>query len=69
MNLVGKIFIVLIFVMMLVSLSFGLAITAAHTNHRARILRTDEESKKENKPLGLIYVLKEAQEGKKAYLS
>jgi myosin heavy subunit len=43
MNLVGKIFVVLIFVMSLVFMTISMFVYAAHRNYREEILRTKEE--------------------------
>jgi multidrug efflux pump subunit AcrA (membrane-fusion protein) len=51
MNLVGKIFIVLIFVMSLVFMAFSMAVYATHKNWREAVVRTKDEGP--GKPLGL----------------
>jgi hypothetical protein len=50
MNLVGKIFIVLIFIMSLVFMSFVVAVYATHTNWRDMVMNTQATP---DKPLGL----------------
>jgi chromosome segregation ATPase len=44
MNLVGKIFTVLVFAMSLVFMAFSIAVYATHRNYKAEILRTPEET-------------------------
>jgi len=61
MNLIGKIFIVLIFVMSLVFMSFVVAVYAAHTNWREVVLRPQEEASS-TAPLGLKFQLEQAKE-------
>ena len=58
MNLVGKILIVLIFVMSLVFMSFAVAVYATHTNWRLRVM--NETPTREN-PLGLVKQLQAEQ--------
>jgi hypothetical protein len=59
MNLVGKIFIVVIFVMSLVFMSLAMAVYAAHKNWRMVVMRTQEEHVPGTE-LGLKYQLEEA---------
>lgn len=61
MNLVGKIFVFLIFVMSLVFASFAVMVFVAHTSWKAEILRTSEEAGKVNKSLGWKYKLANAE--------
>ncbi len=58
MNLVGKIFVVLIFVMSLVFMSFAVAVYATHKNWKDVVTTTREEATRE-KPLGLMYQLED----------
>jgi hypothetical protein len=58
MNLVGKIFVVLIFVMSLVFMSFTMALYATHKNWRDWVMN---EQVAADKPLGLSHQLKNAQ--------
>jgi len=61
MNLVGKIFIVLIFVMSLVFMSFVVAVYATHQNWREVVLRPESEVKP-GMELGLKFQLENARE-------
>ena len=61
MNLVGKIFIVLIFVMSLVFMSFVVAVYATHQNWREVVLRPESEVKP-GMELGLKFQLEGARE-------
>ncbi len=61
MNLVGKIFIVLIFVLSLVFMSFVVAVYATHTNWRDVVMRTREEAGP-GKPLGLKHQLEDKEQ-------
>ena len=63
MNLVGKIFVVLIFVMSLVFMAFAMAVYATHRNWREEVTRPRERSAA-GKELGLQYQLDERQGGK-----
>jgi len=58
MNLVGKIFVVLIFVMSLVFMSFAMAVYSTHKNWREIVLN---EQAGPGKPLGLVHQLKNEQ--------
>ncbi len=58
MNLVGKIFVVLIFVMSLVWMSLALAVYASHKNWRDVVMNPREQVTAE-KPLGLLHVVSE----------
>ena len=58
MNLVGKIFIVLIFVMSLVFMSFAVVVYATHRNWKAVVERSESEADKTGKPLGLEHLVK-----------
>lgn len=58
MNLVGKIFVVLIFVMSLVFMSFAMAVYATHKNWRDVVVN---ETVSADKPLGLSHQLKNEQ--------
>ncbi len=58
MNLVGKIFVVLIFVMSLVFMSFAMAVYATHRNWRDMVVN---EQAAPDKPLGLSLQLKNEQ--------
>jgi hypothetical protein len=60
MNIVGKIFIVLIFVMSLVFMSFAVAVYATHQNWREVVERT--EPGKNGEPKGLKHQLREARD-------
>lgn len=59
MNLLGKIFTVLIFVMSLVFMSFAVAVYSTHKNWREMVMRPREEAGP-GKPLGLKYQLEDA---------
>lgn len=61
MNLIGKIFVVLIFVMSLVFMSFAVAVYSAHTNWR-EIVENPPENVQPGKPLGLRFQLQELEE-------
>jgi len=61
MNLVGKIFIVLIFVLSLVFMSFVVAVYATHTNWRDVVMRPREEAGP-GKPVGLKHQLEDKQQ-------
>jgi len=58
MNLIGKIFVVLIFVMSLVFMSFAIAVYSTHKNWREEVINEDV---KPDKPLGLMPQLKNEQ--------
>ncbi|MCS7305965.1 MAG: hypothetical protein NZ602_12770 [Thermoguttaceae bacterium] len=60
MNLLGKIFTVLIFIMSLVFMSFAVAVYSTHKNWRELVLLTSEEAHKAGKPLGLKWQLENA---------
>ena len=60
MNLVGKIFIVLIFVMSLVFMSFAVAVYATHQNWRLVVERKPEDERLPDAPKGLKYKLQDA---------
>ncbi len=60
MNLLGKIFTVLIFIMSLVFMSFALAVYSAHKNWRDLVLLSSEEAAKAGKPIGLKWQLEHA---------
>ena len=62
MNLVGKIFVVLIFVMSLVFMSFAVVVYATHKNWRDVVLNPEEKG---GMPKGLQFQLKEAKEQNK----
>lgn len=64
MNLVGKIFIVLIFLMSLVFMTISVAVYSSHTNWRQVVENTDQSKA----PLGLKHQLTNAQEDVKALL-
>jgi hypothetical protein len=57
MNLIGKIFTVVICVLAVIFMAMVLAIYAAHTNWRNEVERTQEQATAANKPLGLKYKL------------
>ncbi|RMF98594.1 MAG: hypothetical protein D6741_09385 [Planctomycetota bacterium] len=59
MNLIGKIFVVLIFVMSLVFMSFAVAVYSAHTNWRD-VVENAPGNVSPDKPLGLKYQLQDA---------
>ncbi len=62
MNLVGKIFVVLIFVMSLVFMSFAVVVYATHKNWHDVVLNPEEKG---GMPKGLQFQLKEAKEQNK----
>ncbi len=53
MNLIGKILVVLVFVMSLVFMTMALAVHATHKNWRDAVLRTADQVQLPDKPLGL----------------
>ena len=57
MNLIGKIFTVLIFVMALVFMTMAVMVYATHTNWRALVLRSQDEVNSSGGELGLKYQL------------
>jgi hypothetical protein len=63
MNLIGKIFIVLIFIMSLVFMSFAIAVYSTHTNWREVVERKEATS---TQPLGLKYQLENARKDNQA---
>jgi hypothetical protein len=58
MNLIGKIFTVLIIVMSLVFMGLTMAVYSTHTNWRAVVMNPADQVTAD-KPLGLVYVLEE----------
>ena len=61
MNLLGKIFTLLIFIMSLVFMSFAVAVYSTHKNWREMVLLSREEAQKLGKPVGLKWQLQDAQ--------
>src|SRR5215212_9494584 len=59
MNLVGKIFVALIFIMSLVFAAFSIAVYSTHTNWRQEIVRTPAEVRGNQLP-GYKYQLEQA---------
>lgn len=60
MNLLGKIFTVLIFVMSLVFMSFAVAVYSTHKNWRETVLRPRDEAGRVGMAVGLKYQLEDA---------
>ena len=60
MNLVGKIFTVLIFVMALVFMAFAVAVYATHRSWREIVMRPRDEAQGTLKPMGMRFQLEDA---------
>jgi myosin heavy subunit len=61
MNLLGKIFTLLIFIMSLVFMSFAVAVYSTHKNWREMVMLSPEEATRLGKPVGLKWQLQQAQ--------